>query len=190
MRCGLVHKQLSPPDPPPSSSQCDPNLPVSDNYLYHIDPKVITKSIDTPFEMSDAYSDVVSCRCKCVQHNVCSLKDNNDRILLIASYEINKVFCITLQETRTHSSGVFQADGFVFCKSASDNGCYGCEIWFSDHIPVGTFHDKKYCIKANDVSIITAEPRVLVVSNVCGCFSSVGFFCGYCCLIAYRYSPC
>ena len=57
------------------------------------------------------------------------------------------------------------------CSSAAMNGCYGCEIWLSGSIAIGSFHEKKFIACRDSTSVLHASPRLLFVGVNIGPFA-------------------
>ena len=105
-------------------------------------------------------SDVVPACLKTLQHNVLSLKYGTDRTVLATLCRKHSIFYACPQESRNPKTGVRAALGHFMCSSAATNGCYGCEIWFSDTIAIGSYYKKKFVASRDSISILHASPQI------------------------------
>ena len=71
----------------------------------------------------------------------------------------------TFPEARHKHTGIVTKNGFAVATSAcKPNGSGGCAIWLNLKKPVTTINGVPVCLSEDDISIIVAQPRRLVVS--------------------------
>ena len=76
----------------------------------------------------------------------------------------NNAFCLFPQEGRSKSSGIFLFEGVIVCRSQGLQGQYGCEVWVNPNVVVASCFDRKYKAVKENLSILSAKPRSIVVS--------------------------
>jgi len=76
-----------------------------------------------------------------------------------------------LQETRTTLTGVRKAGNYWRASSPAQDGVYGCEILISHALPFASNKAGAVYVCRDDVSILYADPRRLLVSCSVGCVS-------------------
>ena len=75
----------------------------------------------------------------------------------------DRVFATTFAETRSKITEVRMCGPYIVASSAADNGKGGCEVWISSSIPLGTRQGAKLRVQNQDVTILLAQPRRLIV---------------------------
>ena len=133
--------------------------------LASIEPKCVGRIIDgdgmTPLEA--VHDGLYTREVKCVQHNICTGSPVN-RSTLAVGMICNHVFCMFVQEGRSRSSGIFMFEGILVCRSQGLQGQYGCEVWINPNVVVASRFDRKFKVTEENLSILSAKPRSIVVS--------------------------
>ena len=81
--------------------------------------------------------------------------------MLQAQFADKNYHIIGLQETRVRAEiKVDQKDYLVFGAPATAGGHYGCQIWISSTIPLGTNGD---CLRKQHCKIVAKDPRFLII---------------------------
>ena len=110
---------------------------------------------------------ITPCPITILQYNVRSLKSNR-RTLLRSKLCKAKVAIACLQETRTGLTGVQKQAKFICASSAATaDGDYGTEVWFNTKVPIANINQTCIHPTTEDISIVKAAPRELVVRVVC-----------------------
>jgi hypothetical protein len=81
---------------------------------------------------------------------------------LQAQYAYHMLHVIGIQEGRRPAFAKASQHYFMI-SSGAENGLYGCELWFSRFIPFAGRNEKENCFRMNQLFVIVAKPRLLVV---------------------------
>ena len=157
----------------PASVQAQITSPVLDpSHKQHVlCSNVIANNIDSiPEHVGLEVEGFCSSQVLGVQYNVCTLASIDERKELLTLCKRRKAMFVGLQETRSRFSGIRLMNGYFVCSSTFEAGAYGCEIWISATMHIGTYHQSKYVVQHNDISIMHASPRLLTLSVRCGPF--------------------
>ena len=92
-------------------------------------------------------------------------KESGKRAKLARQFKQRKVHIAGLQETRVRKTGLVENIDFVYAQSeADDDETYGCEVWLlSKTLAFPRWGGKAMRISKNDVGMVHAEPRMIVV---------------------------
>ena len=99
-----------------------------------------------------------------VQHNVRSLKSTYIRTCAHTLFLESSATFQFLQETRTSHTGIRKCAQSIVCSSsANSKGAYGCEIWINSNKPIALLRNKPVFLEKSHLTLLAAEPRLLVV---------------------------
>ena len=132
-------------------------------YRYSVKDEVVAHNIDHHnFVDSSKYYEEASHNI--VQYNIRTLLSHKLRKTIEILFHKSYALIMCLQEARPKSDSLRDLPEHIVAASAADNGSYGCEIWISKKRPFFTSNGHKTFIQHHNVTIIVAEPRLLIIS--------------------------
>ena len=143
-----------------------------------IDAQTITAHIDE-FKQDDHIEAVVTtCPLLAMHLNPKTLKRRVKRDCFARQLRKDYFIC-TFPEARSRETGVSVFKTFVVAAAVADEGFGGCEIWLNTKIPIGYHDGRAQYLQPQNVSIIVAKPRLLIIAIRTSCFQ-----CMACCIHA------
>jgi hypothetical protein len=138
-----------------------------ENYEYKFQKAFPAEVIASKFDfIKDMDSDTIS-QCdlfvKGLQFNVQTLRSHVKRNAFLTIFKHNGYAFACLQETRSNKTCIKVVDDVIMCSSAGADGNHGCEVFINSKSPWARVHDKPVSICRNDVCIMFADHRSIIV---------------------------
>ncbi len=125
--------------------------------------EVIASKFDFIKDMDDETTQQCDLFVKGLQFNVQTLRSHVKRKAFLTIFKHNGYAFACLQETRSNKTCIKVVDDVIMCSSAGADGNHGCEVFINSKSPWARVHDKPVSICRNDVCIMFADHRSIIV---------------------------